>query len=62
VTVQESHDQPPRVRIGMVFPVRQEFTIAVAREKILPTALGHRHPFRGKNKQDQGTKSRSKPL
>ena len=30
VTVQESHDQPPRVRIGMVFPVRQEFTIAVA--------------------------------
>jgi len=30
VTVQESHDQPPRVRIGMVFPVRQQFTIAVA--------------------------------
>ena len=34
VTVQESHDQPPRVRIGMVFPVRQEFTIAVARKNI----------------------------
>jgi hypothetical protein len=30
VTVQESHDQPPRVRIDMVFPVRQQFTIAVA--------------------------------
>ena len=31
VAVQDSHDQPPRVRIGMVFPIRQEFTIAVGR-------------------------------